>query len=392
MRELIMLKYGEIVLKGQNRYRFEELLLKNIKNSLKDFGGVKVVSAQSTVYVDFSDENADISEAVEILKKVFGISALTRAYRGSYDFETAKEETAEYLKFELLGKKTFKVVAKRADKRYPVNSPQIGALMGEYLLEKFPNLSVDLHNPEITVYVEVREGNLYIHSDPVRGAGGLPSGSAGHGLLMLSGGIDSPVSGYKMARRGMRISAIHFESPPYTSERARLKVEKLAKKLAVYSSEIKLYVVEFTEIQEKIRDLCREELFTVIMRRVMLRIANKVAERCGAGVIITGESLGQVASQTMNAIICTDAVSELPVFRPLIGDDKQEIVDIAYKIDTYETSIEPYEDCCTVFTPRHPKTSPKIAEVEKEESKLDLENLLSNVVINNVDIYPERNS
>ena len=389
MKELIMLKYGEIILKGQNRYRFEDMLIKNVKTALRSLGKVKVFAAQSTVYVDFLSEDADISAAVGILKKVFGFSSLCRAYRADYDFEKAKEETAEYLKFDLMSKKTFKVVAKRADKHYPYNSMQIGALMGEYLLDRFPNLSVDLHNPEITVYVEVREGNLYVHANPEKGAGGLPSGTSGHGLLMLSGGIDSPVAGYKMARRGMRLSAIHFESPPYTSDRAKMKVEKLAKKLAVYSSEIKLYVVEFTEIQEKIRDLCREDLFTVIMRRVMLRIANNVAEKCGAGAIITGESLGQVASQTMNAIICTDKESRLPVFRPLIGDDKQEIIDISTRIDTYETSIEPYEDCCTVFTPRHPKTSPKIEEVEREEEKLGLDELLRDVVINTEEIFPE---
>ena len=249
---------------------------------------------------------------------------------------------------------------------------------------------MDLHNPDIIVYVEVREGHLYIHSTPEKGAGGLPVGSSGHGLLMLSGGIDSPVAGYKMAKRGMRISAIHFESPPYTSERARIKVEKLAEKLSAYASDIKLYVVEFTEIQEKIRDICRDDLFTVIMRRVMLRIANKVAAECGAGVVITGESLGQVASQTMNAIICTDSVSEIPVFRPLIGDDKQEIIDVSYRIDTYDISIEPYEDCCTVFTPRHPKTSPKKEEVEFEESKLDIDNLLTDISINVKTIYPVR--
>lgn len=389
MKELIMLKYGEIILKGQNRYRFEDVLIKNVKTALRPFGKVKVVSAQSTVYVDFADDSADVSSALKALKKVFGISALTRAFRADYDFEKAKKETAEYLKFDLMAKKTFKVVAKRADKRYPYNSPQIGALMGEYLLESFPNLSVDLHNPEITVFVEVREGNLYVHADPVRGAGGLPAGTSGHGLLMLSGGIDSPIAGYKMARRGMRLSAIHFESPPYTSDRAKMKVEKLASKVAAYSSDIKLYVVEFTEIQEKIRDLCREDLFTVIMRRVMLRIANNVARSYGAGAIITGESLGQVASQTLSAIACTDAVSSLPVFRPLIGDDKQEIIDISVKIDTYETSIEPYEDCCTVFTPRHPKTSPKIEEVEKEEEKLGLDELLASVVVNVEDIGSE---
>lgn len=390
MKEIIMLKYGEIILKGQNRYRFEEILIKNIKNALKSFGRIKVFSAQSTVYVDFLDDETDISSAVDSLKKVFGVSSLTRAYRASYDFDEAKAEAAEYLKFELMKAKTFKVAAKRADKRYPFNSMQIGAFMGEYLLQRFKNLSVDLHNPDIIVYVEVREGHLYIHSTPEKGAGGLPVGSSGHGLLMLSGGIDSPVAGYKMAKRGMRISAIHFESPPYTSERARIKVEKLAEKLSAYASDIKLYVVEFTEIQEKIRDICRDDLFTVIMRRVMLRIANKVAAECGAGVVITGESLGQVASQTMNAIICTDSVSEIPVFRPLIGDDKQEIIDVSYRIDTYDISIEPYEDCCTVFTPRHPKTSPKKEEVEFEESKLDIDNLLTDISINVKTIYPVR--
>ena len=390
MKEIIMLKYGEIILKGQNRYRFEEILIKNIKNALKSFGRIKVFSAQSTVYVDFLDDETDISSAVDSLKKVFGVSSLTRAYRASYDFDEAKAEAAEYLKFELVKAKTFKVAAKRADKRYPFNSMQIGAFMGEYLLQRFKNLSVDLHNPDIIVYVEVREGHLYIHSTPEKGAGGLPVGSSGHGLLMLSGGIDSPVAGYKMAKRGMRISAIHFESPPYTSERARIKVEKLAEKLSAYASDIKLYVVEFTEIQEKIRDICRDDLFTVIMRRVMLRIANKVAAECGAGVVITGESLGQVATQTMTAIICTDSVSEIPVFRPLIGDDKQEIIDVSYRIDTYDISIEPYEDCCTVFTPRHPKTSPKKEEVEFEESKLDIDNLLADISINVKTIYPVR--
>ena len=390
MKEIVMLKYGEIILKGQNRYRFEDILIKNIKNALKGCGRIKVFSAQSTVYVDFLDDETDISSAVDSLKKVFGVSSLTRAYRASYDFDEAKAEAAEYLKFELMKAKTFKVAAKRADKRYPFDSMQIGAFMGEYLLQRFKNLSVDLHNPDIIVYVEVREGHLYIHSTPEKGAGGLPVGSSGHGLLMLSGGIDSPVAGYKMAKRGMRISAIHFESPPYTSERARIKVEKLAEKLSAYASDIKLYVVEFTEIQEKIRDICRDDLFTVIMRRVMLRIANKVAAECGAGVVITGESLGQVASQTMNAIICTDSVSEIPVFRPLIGDDKQEIIDVSYRIDTYDISIEPYEDCCTVFTPRHPKTSPKKEEVEFEESKLDIDNLLTDISINVKTIYPVR--
>lgn len=381
MNEVIMLKYGEIVLKGLNRRRFEEILLRNIKNAVADIATPEVGIAQSTVYVSFSDDYADYSRALDRLSRVFGISALTRAAKGSYDFDQALLQTAEYLRDVLDSADTFKVVAKRADKKYRLNSPQIGALAGEYLLEKFPHLSVDLHNPQVTVFLEVREGNIYIHADAVRGAGGLPAGTSGHGLLMLSGGIDSPVAGYRMARRGMRISAVHFESPPYTSERAKMKVEKLAKKLSVYCGEILLYTVHFTEIQEQIRNTCREDLFTVIMRRFMLRIACNIASSCKATAVITGESLGQVASQTAGAILCTDAVSSLPVFRPLIGSDKQEIIDLSYQIDTFETSIEPYEDCCTVFTPKHPKTSPRLEDVEKEEAKLNIEELVSVVTV-----------
>ena len=381
MNEVILLKYGEIVLKGLNRRRFEEILLKNIRNAVSGIGTPEIQTAQSTVYVSFAEADADYGRALENLSRVFGISALTRALQGSYDFNTALQECGDYLEevFQTAG--TFKVTAKRADKKYCLNSPQIGALAGEYLLEKFPHLSVDVHTQQVTVFLEVREGHIYIHADPVRGAGGLPAGTSGHGLLMLSGGIDSPVAGYRMAKRGMRISAVHFESPPYTSERAKMKVEKLASKLSLYSGEMILYTVHFTEIQEQIRNCCREDLFTVIMRRFMLRIACKIAASCKATAVITGESLGQVASQTAGAILCTDAVASLPVFRPLIGSDKQEIIDLSYHIDTFETSIEPYEDCCTVFTPKHPKTSPRLADVEKEEAKLNVEELIDAVVI-----------
>ena len=380
MKEVILLKYGEIILKGQNKRTFEELLLRNIRYALSFVGKPTLDIRQSTVFVSF-EEDADLDEAVTALSRVFGVTAVCRSLVCPYDFDEMKVLADEYLKSELCRAKTFKVIAKRSVKSYPLTSPQIGEKLGEYLLEQNPGLRAQMEGQELTVYAEVREGGIYVHANPVRGAGGLPCGCGGHGLLMLSGGIDSPVAGYMMARRGMRISAIHFESPPYTSERARQNVEKLARQVSRYSGKINLYIVQFTEIQEKIRKNCREDLFTVIMRRMMLRIALTVADQHKAGAIITGESLGQVASQTLEAIICTDAVSPLPVFRPCIGLDKSDIIDLARRIDTFETSIEPYEDCCTVFTPRHPRTKPSLAEIEKEEAKLDLADMIENVVI-----------
>ncbi len=386
MSDVIMLKLGELVLKGQNRRRFEDKMIGKIKRILNRFGSGKIRSCQSTVYVEGLAEDVDYDELMTVLGRVFGIVALTRAKVISYDFEKMKDEAANALASKLRRANTFKVKAKRADKSYPYNSPQIEMLLGAHILERFSNLSVDVHNPEVTVYIEVREGNVYVHDTPVKGAGGLPSGMSGHGMLMLSGGIDSPAAGYCLAKRGMQISAVHFESPPYTSERARMKVEKLASKLAAYTGCVELYVVGFTKVQEEIRDKCREDLFTVIMRRFMLRIACNIASEIGAKAIITGESLGQVASQTLDAINCTDAVATMPVFRPFIGTDKQDIIDIAYKIDTYDISIEPYEDCCTVFTPRHPKTSPKISDIEAEEAKLDIEELVKSVTVEHVHI------
>ncbi|MBE6891717.1 MAG: tRNA 4-thiouridine(8) synthase ThiI [Ruminococcaceae bacterium] len=370
MKEIILIKLGELVLKGLNRNKFEDLLLKNIRNSMRKFGTAKVKAAQSTVYVEFEEDDVDMDAVLESCAKIFGIVTVVKAAKTDTDFENIKEETKSYLRMELMTAKTFKVNAKRADKSYPLNSPQIMALMGEYLLDEFSNLTVDVHEPELTVTVEVREGFAYIHSDPIRGAGGLPCGVSGHALLMLSGGIDSPVAGYSMAKRGLRVSSIHFESPPYTSERARDKVMSLAGVLREYCGHMDVFVVPFTEIQEKIRDCCNEDYFTVIMRRYMLRIACALADKYSAKAIITGESLGQVASQTMGAIACTDAVATMPVFRPLIGTDKQDIINVSRKIGAYDISVLPYEDCCTVFTPKHPKTNPSIAEIEREEAKL----------------------
>ena len=379
MKEIILLKQGEMVLKGANRYKFEDLLLRNIRNAIETLGKATVFSKQSTVFVDFEVENTDMKEAEDRLCRVFGAVGVTRAAVCDYEFGTMLSQAAEYLRPALTFAKTFKVVARRADKTYPKKSPEIAAELGGKLLAEFPNLNVRMKDPEVTVFAEVREHRIFVHTDPKRGAGGLPCGIGGHGLLMLSGGLDSPVAGYMMARRGMKISAVHFESPPYTSERARQKVEKLAKLVSRYSGKMSVFVVQFTDIQEQIRRECKEDLFTLIMRRFMLRIACDIAKKAKAGAIITGESLGQVASQTLEALTVTENAADMPVFRPCIGMDKQDIVDIAYRINTFETSIEPYEDCCTVFTPRHPQTKPSLKEVIEEEKKLDIEKMLSEV-------------
>ncbi|MBQ1965283.1 MAG: tRNA 4-thiouridine(8) synthase ThiI [Clostridia bacterium] len=378
--EVFLLKLGEVVLKGLNRRRLEDLLVKNVKTALRGCGTTYVRESQSTIFVEFEDTDPDMDKAQTALKKVFGIMNLTRAYRGSYDWETLKQQTADYVAPDLMRAKTFKVDSRRSDKKYPMKTPEICMLMGEHLLNEFPHLTVDVHNPDVIVSIEIRDGNAYIHTNPEKAAGGLPAGTGGHGMLMLSGGIDSPVAGYVMAKRGLKISAVHFESPPYTSDRAKEKVLTLAKKMSVYTGPVDLWIVPFTEIQEAIRDTCKEDLFTIIMRRVMLKITCKLAREKNARCIITGESLGQVASQTLGAIQCTDHAADLPVFRPFIGSDKQEIVDIARAIDTFETSILPYEDCCTVFTPKHPKTNPYLEEVLEEEAKLNLDELTENLV------------
>lgn len=379
MKEIILLKLGEVILKGLNRNKFESTLVKNVKRAVWPHGKPVVSDKQSTIFVQVEGEYADFDGAYEASKRVFGIVSISRAVQCPYDFEEVKKMTVDYLGSSLRKAKTFKVEAKRADKSYPMTSPQIMELLGEYILDCFPHLKVNVNEPEFTVYAEVREGSVFIHGNPEKGAGGLPAGTGGHGLLMLSGGIDSPVAGYVMAKRGLRISAVHFESPPYTSGRAKDKVISLAQKLCAYAGQIDLYIVPFTEIQEAIKDNCPEDCFTVIMRRYMLKISCELAKRIGASAIITGESLGQVASQTLGAIRCTDAVSEFPVFRPFIGTDKQEIINLARKIDTYDISSLPYEDCCTVFTPRHPRTNPTLELIQKAESGLDEDALLSGI-------------
>ena len=382
MKEIILCKYGEIALKGLNKSSFEGMMTKSVKYRLKKLGEFNIFRSQSTLYVEPLDEDIDVDEVVDRLSKVFGIVKLCRCGVYEKDMDTILREGPEYLAEQLESARTFKVEAKRSDKRFPMKSPEICAEMGGAVLDRFPHLKVDVHNPDVTVVVEIREEKAFVHAGQQDGAGGLPVGSSGKAMLLLSGGIDSPVAGYMIARRGAKVSAIHFEAPPYTSDRARMKVEKLAKIISAYCGEIDFYCVPFTKIQELLRDNCPEEFFTILMRRLMMEIAQRICEREGIQALVTGESLGQVASQTMYAMVCTDAVCRLPVFRPCIGLDKSEIVETARKIDTFETSILPYEDCCTVFTPKHPRTKPKLAEVEKAQESFDWEPYIREAIEN----------
>lgn len=382
MKELILCKYGEIVLKGLNRGGFEAELMKNVRRRLKPLGKFDLRSSQSTLYVKPLDSAADMDEAMERLKKVYGITKLCKAIGTEKNLENIFEVAYERYKEVLMESKSFKVSCKRSDKNFYLTSPEISKELGGMLLEKFPHLKVDLYNPEVTIICEIRGEGAFIHDIPIDGAGGIPVGTSGQALLLLSGGIDSPVAGCMMAKRGVVISAVHFEAPPYTSERALLKVERLAKKMSEYCGRINLFIVPFTRIQEEIKNNCPEEYFTLIMRRLMMEISQRIAEKNNVAALITGESLGQVASQTMAAMVTTDAVCRMPVFRPCIGLDKKEIIDISYKIGTFDISIEPYEDCCTVFTPRHPKTKPTLKDVEAAQSCYDFEDLINNAVEN----------
>ena len=380
MKEIVLVKYGEMALKGLNKKSFEDILTKNIKRRLRRVGKFVCTAAQSTLYIT-PQEETDLSEVIERVRKVFGIAALCRACVCEKDLGDITEKSIEYLSDILSGAQSFKVAAKRADKSFPMTSPDICRELGAVLLERFPHLKVDVNAPQVTVTVEIRDTNAYVHAENIKGAGGLPVGSSGNALLLLSGGIDSPVAGWMMAKRGIRISAIHYVSPPYTSDRAQLKVEQLCEKLTDWCGGIAFYCVPFTEMQEAIKDHCPEEFFTIIMRRIMIEIALRIAERENCLALITGESVGQVASQTMAAIACTDAVCRMPVLRPLIGMDKTEIIEISRKIDTFDISTLPYEDCCTVFTPRHPKVRPKTEDVEKAQNCFDFEPLIKKAVL-----------
>ncbi len=386
MEQMILAKCGEIVLKGLNRSRFDTILLKNLKQSLADLGEFDIMLAQSTVYIR-SLSGADMEEVYERTKRVFGFAAVCRAYMCEKDLESIKALARECLAETLDEVRTFKVEAKRSDKRFPLKSPEICREIGGVLLEEFSHLKVDVHHPDVTVTVEIRDFGAYIHAVREPGAGGMPYGSNGRACLLLSGGIDSPVAGYMMAKRGLKLTGIHFFSPPYTGERAKQKVLTLAEEMRAYCPGMKVMVIHFTEIQEAIRDNCKEEYFTVIMRRFMMRVAYELSKITRCGALITGESLGQVASQTMDALRLTDGVTDALVLRPLIGMDKEEIVQISRKIGTFETSIQPYEDCCTVFTPKHPKTKPMLSDILKEEEKLDVEGLVDRAVHENYEIF-----
>uniref|UniRef100_UPI004027E703 tRNA uracil 4-sulfurtransferase ThiI n=1 Tax=Eubacterium sp. TaxID=142586 RepID=UPI004027E703 len=383
MKEIILVKNGELVLKGLNRNTFEDVLIKNMRRHLADLGEFKFTKSQSTIMVDALEDGVDLDEAAERLEKVFGIAALSRAAVCEKDMKSIIETTKEYLKDELSCVKTFKVEAKRSDKKFPLKSPEICRELGGIILKNFNHLKVDVHNPEITVTVEVRDNYAFVRGNNIKGAGGMPTGTSGRAAVLISGGIDSPVAAYMMAKRGIELISVHFASPPYTSELAEMKVLDLLKKVAAYSGTITTYIVPFTEIQEAIRDYCPEEYFTLVMRRIMMNISSKIAREQNCSALITGESLGQVASQTIYALGCTDCAADLPVFRPCIGMDKDEIVAISRKIGTFETSIQPYEDCCTVFTPKHPRTRPKIADVVAAEEKIEnLDEMIKTAVKN----------
>ena len=380
MNDIILLKLSEIVLKGLNRKSFEQKLMSNVRRRLEPIGKFRVYCLQSTVYVEAEEDGADMDAAFAALKKVFGVIKLSRAAACEKDKDAIANLAIEYLREEMERVRSFKVESKRSDKSFPMTSIELSQYVGGLLAEAYPQVQVDVHEPELTVHLEVRDLAAYVHATPVPGAGGMPVGSNGVAVTLLSGGIDSPVSTYMIAKRGVRLIPVHFFSFPYTSQQAKDKVVELGRQLTEYCGRMTLEVVPFTHIQEEIRDKCSEEYFTLIMRRFMMRIAKRIADANGAKAVVTGENLGQVASQTMEAMASTQAVIDMPVLQPLIGMDKEEIVTLARKIGTFETSILPYEDCCTVFTPRHPRTHPKLKDVEAAESALDIAALVDEAV------------
>lgn len=381
MNEILLCKYGEIVLKGANKRYFEDVLCKELRQRSKRYGRFEVTRSQSTIYVKPLDELADMDGMYESAMRTFGIAAIGRAAVCQKELEDIKRIAREYVPRFLDGKRTFKVEGKRSDKTFPYNSMQLAEIIGGEILDATQGrISVDVHHPDITVRVEIREQAAYVHAGQMSAAGGLPVGTSGHGMLLLSGGIDSPVAGYMMAKRGVRVEAVHFESFPYTSEMARDKVIRLARTVATYAGDIYVHVVSLTKIQEELVKHCDEDYFTLLLRRYMMCIASRLCADHGSKCLITGESLGQVASQTMEAIAVTDDAATVPVFRPCIGMDKEEIISVSRKIGTFDISIEPYEDCCTVFTPKHPRTKPVLEKVLAEERKLDFEALVSEAI------------
>lgn len=390
--DLILLKYGEIALKGLNKPLFEQKLLENMKSRLAAIGSFSVKKAQSTIYVRPGAEDAPMDEAVETLKKIFGIVNICPAVKCEKNLEAVGATAAE-LAAEIAaerGNLTFKVESKREDKTFPLKSPELSAKVGGIILSKVKEAKVDVHNPDVVVNVEIRD-EAYVYAKKEKGAGGMPIGTNGRAAILLSGGIDSPVAGYMIAKRGVSIDAVHFHSHPYTSDRAKEKVISLAEIMSEYCGNIRVFVVPFTDIQLEIIDKCPKNYLTVIMRRIMMRIAEKIAETRGCAALITGESIGQVASQTMESLVCTDASVKMPVFRPLIGMDKEEIVTISKKMGAYETSILPFEDCCTIFVPKHPTTKPKLSDIEEAEKALiNIEEMINEAIENTEVVVAKR--
>ena len=380
MNEMILLKLGEMVLKGLNRRSFEDKLQANIYRRLNGLGQFRVYTRQSTTYVEPMTGDCDMDGAWEALTRVFGVVGLSRARACEKDKDAILAAAREYLDDKLSAARTFKVETKRADKTFPMTSIQLSQYVGGELDELYPDLKVDVHHPELTVHIEVRDYAAFVHADPEPGAGGLPVGINGLAVSLLSGGIDSPVASWMIAKRGVALEMVHFFSYPYTSNEAREKVIDLARLLTPWCGRLTVHVVPFTAIQEELRRSVPQELFTLVMRRFMMRISEKVARRCGARALVTGECLGQVASQTMEAMAVTGGVVNLPILRPVVGMDKEDIVRIARKIGTYDTSILPYEDCCTVFTPRHPRLRPTPEELEAAEQELDVEGMVQAAV------------
>ena len=376
MKEIFLLKLGEIVLKGANKRQFEDKLRQNIRRRMRPYGNFDVYLMQSTVYVEPMDDMVDIEGAWDACHTIFGLVSLCRCRACEKNLDSIYEAIEEYLGDDLECAESFKVESKRSDKTFPLTSIGISQEIGGRLAEAHPNCRVDVRRPAYTVFVEVRDMAAYVHGPAEPGAGGLPTGVGGRAMCLLSGGIDSPVAAYMIAKRGVEVECVHFFSYPYTSQLAKDKVLELARLVTRYCGRMTVNVVGFTQIQEAIRDNCPEEFFTLIMRRFMMEISQRIALDDGCSALITGENLGQVASQTMQAMAVTGAVVDIPIFMPLIGMDKEEIVTIARKIGTLETSILPYEDCCTVFTPKHPKTKPTLAQLVHAERKLDREALI----------------
>lgn len=380
MDRVLLVRYGEIILKGMNRPVFEDALVRNIRHRLRNEGSYKIYKSQATIYIEPHEGDDQTDRIHEKLKKIFGIVSIVEAYKAEKSMEDVYRIIPDAVGDALKGAKTFKVEAKRSDKKFPLKSPAICEETGGFILDNYPHLAVDVHNPDVVVHVEIRDDNAFVHTGREKGIGGMPVGTGGKAALLLSGGIDSPVAGYMISKRGVALEAIHFFSYPYTSDRAKDKVLKLAEIVSEYTGKMRVHVVPFTNIQLEIRDKCPEEYLTLIMRRFMMAISERIARNNGCDALVTGESLGQVASQTMLALGVTNDAVNMPVFRPLIGMDKNDIVDISRQIGTFETSILPYEDCCTVFTPKRPSTKPRLDKVLKYQALLDCDALIEEAV------------